>query len=306
MNERNEPRGQHYVPRFYLNYFSDDRITNGKYVWRYRIGESDPLRSATRRIASIPDYYTIEPQAGERDFSFETEILKPAEDRAAPCLRALQENRFDFNDDDAKADMAVFLSFMLQRTPAVRDVISEAFGHAEGMRAHMMAQDRDRFLSLLERFSQETNTEISDPDRMRELMLAGRIRFEPTNAFHVQLMLDVVDTIYGALMNMRWQCFLAVRGARFITSDRPAAIFNAELQGTGRGAGLGQQHAEVFLPVSPTVGLLLSWIGGSGFMPLTPDLVHEMNKRTISLCYREVYASRQDREIGDLSASMTP
>ena len=49
---------QHYVPRFYLNYFCDDRIQNGKYLWRYKCGESQAIKSATKRIASIPNYYT--------------------------------------------------------------------------------------------------------------------------------------------------------------------------------------------------------------------------------------------------------
>lgn len=302
----NSPQDQHYVPRFYLNYFRDERIVNGKYLWRYVLGQRNPIRSATKRIACIPDYYTLENRDGEKVFSVESEILKPAEDRAAPRLMALQARQFDLNNNEEKADVAVFLSLMLQRTPAFRDMTAEAFSHAEGMRAHMLAQNRDRFMAILQRFSQETGREIADPDAMRDLVLSGRIRFEPTNAFHVQLMIDVLESIYSLLMRMRWLAFCALSDARFVTSDRPASIFNARLQGTNRGYGLAMRHSEVFFPVSPSVGLILSWVGGTGYMPLTPDLVFELNKRTISLAYKEVYASRQDTAIGDLSGSMNP
>ena len=151
---------QHYVPRFYLNYFCDDRIQNGKYLWRYKCGESQAIKSATKRIASIP------------------------------------------------------------------------------------------------------------------------------------------------MMNMNWQCLVSLGGGQFITSDRPAAIFNPKLQNTVRGAGLLQKHAEIFFPVSPNKGLCLSRNDGPDIIELTPDYVHEFNKRTLYLCYREVYASREDRQVGGLSASL--
>ena len=290
---------QHYVPRFYLNYFCDDRIQNGKYLWRYKCGKSQAIKSATKRIASIPDYYTI----SESDI-IETKVLKPVEDRAALRLQDIQKCQFDFSDDEMKGDVAIFLSFLFMRVPAFRDMATGAVSRLTQMRLHNMARDRDRFLNLTERVTEETGTEIPNPDELRDLILSGDYEVSPTNASHVKMMMDQALKNFQILMKMNWQCFVPLRGGRFITSDRPAAIFNPMLQGTGRGAGLLQKHAEIFFPVSPSKGLCLSWNAGSDFIKITPDYVHEFNKRTLSLCYREVYASREDRRIGNLSASL--
>ena len=290
---------QHYVPRFYLNYFCDDRIQNGKYLWRYKCGESQAIKSATKRIASIPNYYTI----GESDI-IETKVLKRIEDRAALRLRDIQKDQFDSSDDEMKRDVAIFLSFLLMRVPASRDTIADAVTRSTKMRLHNMAQDRDRFLNLTKRVSEKTGTEIPKPDELRDFILSGDYEVSPTNEWQVKMMMDQSPEICQILMNMNWQCLVSLRGGQFITSDRPAAIFNPKLQNTVRGAGLLQKHAEIFFPVSPNKGLCLSRNDGPDIIELTPDYVHEFNKRTLYLCYREVYASQEDRQVGDLSASL--
>ena len=90
-----------------------------------------------------------------------------------------------------------------------------------------------------------------------------------------------------------------------LTSDRPAALFNSKIQGTGRSPGLAQKHVEIWFPISPRVGLLLSWISGVNFLSLFPDMVYELNKRVVALAYREVYCSCKDERVAALTGRAT-
>ena len=82
-----------------------------------------------------------------------------------------------------KADVAMFLTLLLQRVPATRDALSDSVSRAEELRAHMMAQDRERFLALVKRYTEDTGNDIADPDKVREYVLSGKMVFKPTNAF---------------------------------------------------------------------------------------------------------------------------
>jgi hypothetical protein len=62
-----ENRRQHYVPQFYLSYFTD----YSRYLWVYDVGRP-PRRSLPDEIAHQRDYYALEAegQSGYSDSQF--------------------------------------------------------------------------------------------------------------------------------------------------------------------------------------------------------------------------------------------
>jgi len=84
---------------------------------------------------------------------------------------------------------------------------------------------------------------------------------------------------------------VAPDGETFVTSDRAATI-HAELGFPG----LGNRFCEASLPLSPRVLLRLWWGGlsASGYSPTSPQIVLEMNRRTVACCDQWFICNRRN------------
>ncbi|WP_119321558.1 DUF4238 domain-containing protein [Capsulimonas corticalis] len=95
---------------------------------------------------------------------------------------------------------------------------------------------------------------------------------------------------------MRWTYLMVPSGSVFVTSDSPVACL--------RNVPLWHSQAELTFPVSKTVAIYCSWHQDlpEGYLIAKPDVVGEINRRTMSNANMWVFASRDSQGIVDAIA----
>jgi hypothetical protein len=90
-----------------------------------------------------------------------------------------------------------------------------------------------------------------------------------------------------ALETMTWQFLTFDANPAFVTSDNPFFFF-AHI-------GIGNTLSEVTLPISQNVALWATWNKEitPGFIPITKEIVVEINRRTVSKATRDIYSPVQ-------------
>jgi len=87
-------------------------------------------------------------------------------------------------------------------------------------------------------------------------------------------------------------------GTDFVTSDNPCVWFDpatANAPPIYRGVGLGSPTVEVTLPIGPKATLILSRNDQlEGYVPISELFVHELNRRTVLHCDKEVISAHEE------------
>ncbi len=257
--------GQHWTPRHLLHGFSPD----GKNVWMYdkRSVECPKLVAISRAAQSSKAY---EPPV-ER-------VMASIEHAAMPAIHAFREATLPIAMSyHAKLVLSYYLAmFVWHRNPAIRDQQVESMD-VSVISAHMarMKNDYDglpvgRLIDQLEdtvidRWVSRPNTVFSDlwaPSAITRLL------------FH----------------KMTWVILESTEG-EFTIPD-------TTMTRSATGAGLLDQSAEFYLPLSKRRALLASWKGGPPsvvqFFHVDRDHVHSINKRGFEQAGRFVYACTHD------------
>jgi hypothetical protein len=190
-----ENRRQHYVPQFYLSYFSDKT----GYLWVYETGRS-PRRSRPEEAAHQRDYYALE-AAGVRN-NLVDDYLQGSESAAAnvlPRLVAGQEI-----SENQWSDLCTFISLLFARVPAARKYADRAYGVAATNRFLAVINDTAEFSRLFER-SKHRIIGPTTAQEFRQKLLEG-YRLDQDSQYHnLVTMLDIAQDALELLAKFHWE-----------------------------------------------------------------------------------------------------
>lgn len=267
-------KSHHKVPQTYLQAFTFD----GKRVWvcddKFRLFSEKP-----KNILAEDDYYTVRFPDGGGTLQIETKFLGGTEAKYAEIYREKISQRKPLTSLE-KAEMAVFVASMLERSPRRRDALQDFFdrvGHiTEKMRtmvAGMTPEEKKAFTA-----AQQPASEDSIP--ADEFLKAGEDVGSLHSANIPQIVKDTAPIIFG----MKWAFMVRPQSSQpFITSDSPCALENPSLPARSiYGPGLQQKDVELSLPLSPDLALLCGWRMDRDwdYLPVDPENVDEINRRT--------------------------
>ena len=116
------PKRQHHVPRFYLEYFTDEEGD----VWTYDNVKNTIRNSIPKETANETNHYSGLNELGEYDDNIE-KMLESIEDKAAAIYPKVLRNETITGQD--RSDFAVFIATLYTRSPAIMNAYAEASGY---------------------------------------------------------------------------------------------------------------------------------------------------------------------------------
>src|SRR6266567_531211 len=270
-------KGQHKVPRIYLEAFTDE----SGYFW---VGNNQLkiYRDKPHNVLTEKDYYTIRFPAGGGTLTIETKFLGGIETAYADVYRSKLKTRQQLNDKE-KAIMAVFLASMLERSPRRREAMQQLFKDVTAKVTQMQAAIDAMSAEEYEKF--ERMSALIGPDDRDNSMPADEFieLGKDVPSVHSSEIPHVVSFTAPILYDMKWGFMTREEDTDpFMTSDSPAVITNPSLPPNSFwGPGLMQEEVEVTIPLSPVLALLASWQLQHELLytPIDAAPVNELNRR---------------------------
>lgn len=221
-----EKRRHHYIPVFYLNYFTDVQTPpiQKPYVWIFDKKNETIDNKAPKNFAFIRGYNDILDSEGNVTNIVEDQFKLEIEDPASIVFKKL--TKFKYLSKSNRYTLAKFVAAMIFRVPKFRDTFKK----------------------------------IIEEKYYLEFAVERRSMFEGVSS---KFMMDSVIRTSGIgaklLLKMDWSLLIAPEGVQFITSDNPVVVRNPN-DPNWLFCGLASDPSiEITFPISPKICLFGSW-----------------------------------------------
>jgi hypothetical protein len=296
------PKRQHFIPILHLKHFAGSD-PQGQ-VWTYD-AETSAVRSAVPKETAVQShFYSAEGDDGAMDTRIE-EYLATVESYATPVYEGLLRGEIP-KGSQARADFATFLALMYVRTPTMRRMHGEGYGRFLQTLVYAHALDDRIFERTIKGYERERGEPL-DPEtkkRLRSDMLdpsGYALEIPKEKTFGA---LNAAEKLAPIFYKMRWSLVVAEHGY-FVTSDNPLVriVKPRPYHRMYGDHGFLNKTAEVSLPLSPKVLLLLSWDetalerGALGRKHVTA-----LNRVRAVYCERYLYGHVRDKRLEELAA----
>lgn len=303
-NKMSEPRQHHYIPRFYLSGFVDQRILqreNREVIWVYERGK-DPRPSSAANEARERDFYSYK-DGDSRSVQFETWLSK-LEETVAPIINHLKTKQRDITEVE-KDWLALFAGIMQMRTPARRRLEKKRLEPFVTLVMKEAASTPGTFQKFIEENYDPAymgDFDIKDAEQVEEFrraILSGRqeqIQNDPR--YGLFSMVAVGQKVGELLSTMNWQVIYCDGAERFLTSDDPVISFALDVTANRLHLreGVDRPNANVWLPLCREICIRMNKDCQSGYGHWVDAGIRYINKAVIMCADRWVYASeRSDR-----------
>lgn len=260
-----EKRNQHYIPQFYLNYFTD-RLTptlQSPYIWVYD-RKSDLIKNkAPKNIAYEKGYNDIIDADGNISSIVEDQFQK-IEAEVSKVFKKIIKLKYISRSE--RLSLCKFVFSMTLRVPAFQEKFKDIVESGD-----IRELENDRF-----------NFENVSPD----IMMDSVIR--------------ITNLASHLLLRMDWSLLIAPKETNFITSDNPVAIrdpSNPNMKSCGFSSST---EVQVTLPLTQQICLFGSWGRSRRIVEkVSIDEVENINFETFKYSHRYLYSSSRNfqREI---------
>jgi len=291
----------HYVPQFYLKYFSI--ASKPGLVWVYRRDNNQPRETNVNRISAVHGFYQVTlVGSGERSEQIEKMFSKIEGDAKPVFDRLIQEKgRISVSEHDYSI-LSVYMAFQCLRGPSSRARMHNFEKAKVEEEIKEIARDTDRLKAAIEEAGLVGEREV-DLESIRTLLLdvdrnfvLERKRGEEGQliSFMVEWARDLCQLIY----NKRWSLYESDGGGPFLTSDNPVTLMQP--------ANLSREHIAGFvtgvvaLPVCPMRSLLLEpgrRTANLEVVPVVGSRVRQINGSTMLGAHREVYSNISSKKV---------
>ena len=239
------PRRHHYVPRFYLERFADQR---GRLrAFNRQSGES--ITTSAKSVAVERDFYKIPDGVGIPVETLE-ELFSMAESDAAAAMRkVVAEGRVGVAE---RYVLAPYIALQTLRTRRSRNTRREMFEWVETLQAQIRLRER------LSSGEFERESDRASAEELLGQLEAGEIRIGlDDEAFVGMSLLGLEEVSLELLEGWNWLVVM-LTGPKFVTSDHPVCLLGEPEPGSpGTNVGVGNA-LEIWLPVDPRHALVLS------------------------------------------------
>ncbi len=294
------PKRQHYVPRFYLEYFTSQQ---GKF-WVYdKVG--DAPRQQTPNNTAVQNYfYSVQNASGEKDHSLE-HVLSSLESIAKPILDLWQIRQTRPTAEEI-GNIVHFVAAMHSRVPRNVDLMKQMLEaiYTEEIKKH--AENEDQFHKSWNEFRvKHGNVHLSAEDALDfSRNIDKHFSIEMNEKAALAFSLQQATALPHFLEDMNWCLCEASDSQLFVTSDSPLVIFGPLEDGRATfGAGIGLPGAEVTFPLSPILCLQIDKYHTQKRRRVSREFVGEVNRRTAHMAERYVISQIKAKKVEALVQS---
>jgi len=210
-----EPRGHHYVPKCWLNGFTDTREKDGR-LWVTDLGRQNQWATTPVKAGRQRDFYRT--SADEPDPVAFEKLLCRLEDSVAPLLKSLHEKP---PTRDQLQLLLLFMAMQWVRVPAFRPFMLNLADTVTRSEVEKSLASPEAWTAMLENVGIPLSERISY-DRMLEYHSKPYTLSAPTE-WYVLRGLQAVQHVLPILESRRWKPFLSSTGS-FIGSDNPVVL----------------------------------------------------------------------------------
>lgn len=283
------PAQQHYLSRFYLQGFAENR----------RVAMYDRANGAVsslppKKAATLEHLYTFIDDSDRQRFELEA-LFGIVESRAGSILKSviakLPINRVD------REYLALFVAMHAIRTPAALAEYRIVRQKAEHARLKLMSPSEDVAYEWMKESkpADTSETELRQlAKKMVEMVSGDHFRVNIPDELARATALKTWDTLAETLFERDWTVVHAPSGAEYITSDSPVVL--SPLSDTeDLPLGYGSLHTHVLFPLSRTAALVMNGDGRRiAHTDARSEQVDRFNGAIAADCYRYVIGSRAD------------
>jgi len=293
------PKGQHQMPRFYLERFAG-REPEGQ-VWSYDMDTGKVWSATPENTAKETHLYSVTLEDGQRITDLE-DFIAGVEGKAA-CVydKLLAGEKIEGQE---RADLASFFAMTFVRTSAFRRIYAEIMVGFQVLKMYVTAEHEGAFRSAMEKYEADRGP-LSDEERaaLREGMLHPEKFKVSVNREWTLRALMTHDRVAPVLFGMHWSVTAPPEGRYFITSDNPfVRMVPDRYYRPMMGEGFLNKHIEVSFPLSPKRCLLAHWRNDyPNLVTLPPEGVKLANRARAVYAERFLYGPRQDAGIAALA-----
>jgi hypothetical protein len=287
----------HYIPQFYLRGFIDP--ANEPYLWVYE-KRSPAIKSVSARDAGLEKgYHSFTNSKGQRDTESIENIFQRIEDSTARVFEGIK-NREPLSEEE-RHTLATFLSLMLTRVPNYRRNVENTMGDLLKQIAMMDASNIDWLRENMKTYEQVTGESLGmSPEEFQKTILEGDYELSTSPTFSLQMMsIDLSE----AFLDKTWFYLKATDRVKFLTSDNPLSYHDpTRKRGSYWPEGLADENTEVTFPISKELALVATRRKGvgPGYVPVSHQVVKDINRRTVMSALRFVYSSQKSGALNRL------
>ncbi|MCE7915739.1 MAG: DUF4238 domain-containing protein [Nitrosomonas sp. PRO4] len=269
------PKGHHYVPRSYLNRFTD---TNG-FLYVNDFKRNQRRRQRPKEVMKIDSYYRQNWAPTGIDVNiFETELAKGVENDAKNIFDKLVDSPHELSERDIE-NLVLYIELQRIRVPRQAET----------------AMDLMRSVIL----------KSAPPDITREIH-NGQLQLTMKDPARFDYMRMAIGTIHPWISRMNWEIIEADSESVFITTDSPVSFYNSAVLPPAE-PGLALAGTIIFFPLNSKKLLLIRHHELKTEDSLALLKKSEIDKR-ISLTYGRVWdktlVERTNRKLATLAREL--
>lgn len=273
-----EPRKHHYLPQFYLRYFSEDEQSIWQIV-KVKRTEDQPLlyKSAISDTAVVRDYHKLDYDSAVDSNAVEKELARVESLLAVALSKALESG---VQNSQIRELLVFLVSLLMFRVPRYKTFIENSL--RENVRTTGLMMERKGELPEV-------------PAGREEALSFENLRISIHNWICLSHMFQLAfdPKILGLLNSMHLSLWHTDATVELLTSDNPVSIFRPDAKrGDSYGTGIADRRVQISVPITSHALLFLSWNHeATSESTLNDSLVHEYNRRTIVSADKVVFAS---------------
>lgn len=245
---------QHYVPRFYLEGFTD-----GTQVALFNRDTGKAKRQTPEHTAYVPNLYTFEDNEGRRRYDFEV-LFNRYETKAAPIiLKLAAQGRINRAE---REDLAAFITFAALRTPTAIEEARAVYRALYKANTRQRLSDNTQVLTYLRNHNcdgMDEATMQAEAARIGQMLRDGNYDVEVSREFALGKSLRNFKTVATALLNRDWVVVTAPEDSPgFLTTDHPVVLTTRSSALRTAPLGYASPHAQVLFPLTHRAALIMS------------------------------------------------
>lgn len=296
-----QPKKHHRVPKSYLAQFTDSA---GR-LWVYDPRSDGPRDSIPLNEAVETDLYSVMAPDGTRDTRVET-ALAMLESDGAPVLKAIASGATALASlqDQDRAAFAAFVASIYLRSDTLRQHFADFEGRVLTRATELMISHDGAWETFARRQAADGKPISQELRAKTREFMADPSRYE----LHMRkdgtmTALATLDTVSQLMFRMHWTLIHAAPGETLVVSDNPVTLVIVNDRPTFMRGGLGSRDAEVTLPLSPSVALLMHWRSGlTDKFQADRETTRHLNRMRAGFAERCIYADRRSDGIWRLAS----
>lgn len=277
---QNEPKRHHYIPQFFLKYFSEDQ----KNLWLFDRVKKEYRLQGTRKIASENKFYTYTVKGKEENLE---DLFGTIEGQAKPILEKLFEKK-DITMQE-KADLSMFLAALRVRIPDFKKWTEESGEKMYKKFNKFTFSNREYVENLIKKSGKQVSKkEIDDLIDFATDESRYYVKFPP--GYWIGTMLKLSVDLADIFIDSNWDIYHFNRKFALVVSDNPVVLVPPKNYNPFYGYGLATSGTVKVVPLSSNVCLV------SKELTRNPEIVHkDWVKKDLSKWFNKIVATNSDR-----------